>query len=161
MHHHPGRFVDRDYGLVLVKNPKRERLWVGLKRRRKRGANFDALAASQSRRSFGGERVDQDVPAFYPILNAGAAIVGELRGEVMVESLAGGVGGGHKREDFTQANIVRRESRVLPKARQVKPSCSQTVCVVLLRELLGELRFFSSDSQLRTCQVQEDRGSEP
>ncbi len=94
VHHHAGRLVDDGEVVVLVNDVERNVFGHGAQRRRHGIAeDSDGLAALELQRRLGRLAVDQRLLFFQQQLHAGAAGVGELRGEELVEALPGGLGG--------------------------------------------------------------------
>ena len=94
VYHHAGGLVDNGEVVVLIDDVERNFLRNGAQRRTLRWArDCNPLIALEAQRGFGASVVDEDFAGFDELLNAGAADLGDLRGQVLVETLRGIVGG--------------------------------------------------------------------
>jgi hypothetical protein len=89
MDHHSGRFVDRYEVRIFVQDVEWDFLGLGAERRRSGRLDVDGLAVAHVVRGPRGAAVDEDAAGLDPILDPGAAELGQTLLEEVVETLAG------------------------------------------------------------------------
>ena len=98
VHHHSRWLVDDSQVVILIDDVERDVLSDGAQRRRVRVAeDGDLFAAAEPKRRLGDATVDQGFLFRQQLLHAGAADIGDLCGEELIEPLARRIGGDEDR----------------------------------------------------------------
>src|SRR5664279_3997628 len=98
VHHHSRWLVDDSQVVILIDDVEGDVLSDGAQRREFRIAkNGDLFAAAESKRRLGDVAVDQGFLFCQQLLHTGAADVGDVGGEKLIEPLASRIGGNEDR----------------------------------------------------------------
>lgn len=97
VHHHSGRLVHGDDGIVLIQDVEWNIFRDCFEGRQLAGTDVDALVSAESIRSLRGAAVHQNVGRLNPVLEAGAAVLRKAVVEKLIQAFAGIVRGGVER----------------------------------------------------------------
>jgi hypothetical protein len=89
VHHHAGRFVDRNYVVILIENFERQILGGGTEWREIGRIDLDLLAAFQLKRTLRGCSIHVHKALIDPRLQARPAVLRELIAQELVQALSG------------------------------------------------------------------------